>query len=58
MDIEDGEIPGIQEGLERLLSLIEGNDCIFLCADNQNGLRALAGGRVVVEIILGNAWKC
>lgn len=40
-DIEDGEIHGIQEGLKRLFPLINGKECNFLCADNQNALCAL-----------------
>lgn len=42
-DIVDREIQGIQGGLEQLLPVIRHNECIFLCADNQNMLCALAG---------------
>lgn len=43
-DIEDGEIHAIQEGLRCLVLDQTKDKTIYLCADNQNALRALAGG--------------
>lgn len=44
-DIEDGEIHAIQEGLTRLNTTTLGTASrVYICADNQNALRALAGG--------------
>lgn len=43
-DIEDGEIHAIQEGLSLLAANRTTNCEIILRANNQNALRALAGG--------------
>lgn len=43
-DIEDGEIHAIQEGLRQLVNRNMANVTIVMYADNQNALRALAGG--------------
>lgn len=43
-DIEDREIQAIQEGPQQLVLRGETNASITLCVDNQNPLRALAGG--------------
>lgn len=43
-DIEDGEIHAIQEALDRLKYLHLREKDIYLCVDNQNPIKALAGG--------------
>lgn len=43
-EIEDAEIHAIQEGVAQLLALNTQNCRVYICADNQNALRALSGG--------------
>lgn len=45
-DIKDGKIPAIQEGLRHLVQTEVQNITVYLSTDNQNALRALAGGPI------------